>query len=341
MMLAALALASSATLRSAPGGSRVVSASLANNVLVLDHLNLNHERGRHDLVRAFYFDVLGAAPDPRKAANLEKGRSTVWANLGIHQVHLSEGARAQVLDGVVSVAYDSLDDVRVRLASPPAVLSGTRFAWRESAPGELLVNDPWGTLFRLHEARDARDRRGRQPGPDSLPSAITDLCLTVPSDARLEGLARFYTEVLGCALAEQTADMVRLRTGSAGQTLTFKRQPPAADAPVHHEELRADEDGQPINDGVHVSLYVRNLRDAFSRAEELGCVFVNHRFSRRAYTVEEAVDQCMFRVLDVVDPADPAAGAIIRLEHEVRSALKADGQKYKSCPFDNVDEVIG
>ncbi len=28
--------------------------------------------------------------------------------------------------------------------------------------------------------------------------------------------------------------------------------------------------------------------------------------------------------------------AILRLEHEIRSPVKADGRKYKSCPFDSV-----
>ena len=38
----------------------------------------------------------------------------------------------------------------------------------------------------------------------------------------------------------------------------------------------------------------------------------------------------------VVDPMDVSAGPILRLEHEVRSATKADGSKYKSCPLDEV-----
>jgi len=45
----------------------------------------------------------------------------------------------------------------------------------------------------------------------------------------------------------------------------------------------------------------------------------------------------MFRVLDIVDPAAPrGAPPIMQLEHEVRSAVKADGTKYKSCPIDDV-----
>lgn len=58
------------------------------NVLLLDHLNINHEKSRHDLLRAFYFDTLGLAIDPRKTENLEKGRKTLWANAGITQFHL-------------------------------------------------------------------------------------------------------------------------------------------------------------------------------------------------------------------------------------------------------------
>ena len=74
-----------------------------NNVLVLDHVNMNHEKGRHDLVKAFYFDVLGLTADPRKAENLELGRKGVWANAGITQFHLPEADAAQVLDGTEAI----------------------------------------------------------------------------------------------------------------------------------------------------------------------------------------------------------------------------------------------
>ena len=69
----------------------VVRSVNTKNVLILDHLNINHEKGRHDLVKAFYFDLLGMTPDPRKQENLEAGRKTLWANAGIHQFHLPEG----------------------------------------------------------------------------------------------------------------------------------------------------------------------------------------------------------------------------------------------------------
>ena len=31
----------------------------------------------------------------------------------------------------------------------------------------------------------------------------------------------------------------------------------------------------------------------------------------------EAVEQCMFRIIDIVDPLNVAAGPILQLEHEV------------------------
>ena len=52
--------------------------ALANDdkcqVLLLDHLNINHEKGRHDALKAFYFDFLGCAIDPRKYENYLEGK---------------------------------------------------------------------------------------------------------------------------------------------------------------------------------------------------------------------------------------------------------------------------
>ena len=62
-----------------------------NNILILDHLNINHEKGRHDLVKGFYVDLLQLSLDPRKIENVQKGSKTVWTNIGCQQFHLPEG----------------------------------------------------------------------------------------------------------------------------------------------------------------------------------------------------------------------------------------------------------
>ena len=74
----------------------------------------------------------------------------------------------------------------------------------------------------------------------------------------------------------------------------------------------------------------------YDRADALDLAFVNYRFKRRAHNKDEALDQCMFRVLDVIDPEHPENGAIIQIEHEIRSCVKTDGSKYKSCPLREV-----
>lgn len=82
----------------------------------------------------------------------------------------------QVFDGVVSLAYESLSAVRLRLGAAPApCFANTRFAWAPLAPSGsgsnggnsgFAVTDPWGTRFELLEVPDARGGSGNErPSP--------------------------------------------------------------------------------------------------------------------------------------------------------------------------------
>lgn len=309
------------------------------NILILDHVNLNHERGRHDLVRAFYFETLGLACDPRKSENIARGKGGVWANAGIHQIHLSEGATAQVFDGVITVAYDSLEAVRGRLAVPPSVLVGTRYAWTGIMGDEIQVSDPWGSRFVLVERDGARDARGVQPGEVSEACGIVDVTVFVPGVVELEAVARFYTRLLGFTVKGWKEGKVMLFAGSEEQTISFSHRLEDEDTGyVRHDDV-TEEDGRSSNAGVHLSMYVADLPRAYRAVEEMGSVYINYRFRRQAKTLEESVEQCMFRVLDVVDPEKPERGVLFKLEHEVRSAVTVDGEKYRSCPLDKVPQL--
>jgi len=317
-----------------------------SNVLIVDHLNINHEKGRHDWLCSFYVDLLGCTLDPRKLENLEAGEGTLWANAGIHQFHLPSGKPApQVWDGTITLAYASLDGVRDRLKDPPAVLAESKFcvlSTGSNGDARIALVDPWGSRFDLVALCDPADPRGTQPGAESSEArALVDLTVNVASGASLPGIGRFYEHVLGMPVlsCEEGERLVlcaggERADGSPQQTLTFvctEREH------VAHEDLGKDADGNSCNNGAHISLYLHNLRNAYRKADELGIVFVNHRFKRRAYTEEEAIEQCMFRILEVVDPEDVGAGPILQLEHEVRSVTNADGSKYKSCPLLDVD----
>lgn len=320
-----------------------------NNVLILDHLNLNHEKGRHDWLRAFYFDFLGCAVDPRKAENWKRGRQTLWANIGCQQFHLPQGKDdAQVLQGRVTLVYPNMNGITARLEDAQTALEGSQFS-AVGADDGWRVTDPWGNQFCLVTGKD-RDGRGSQPGDVSEGLGMRDLTMDCPGEANLAGIARFYESILGCSPVHTTDQVCSVSVGPH-QTLTFQKKQGLVDYSLHvdlrqgegeeEEQLSSDSIHQqrlfPSNYGPHISMYVADLGATFDRCRNY--LYVNPRFKRRAYTKEQALDQCMFRILDIVDPLDPQSGPILQLEHEIRSCVKVDGTKYKSCPFHQVPMV--
>lgn len=302
----------------------------------MDHLNINHEKGRHDLLKHFYFETLGFAIDPRKEENILKERKGLWANAGITQLHLGEGEpHAQIVDGYISIAYKSVEDletVRNKLISAQnTLLKTTAFTWSERED-ELLVTDPWGSHFRLLVDSDAEDPRGCQPGSKSLPVLIPDLTFYVNQNTDLTGISRFYRYVFDTPSLQQTSAHEVKIVVSPFQTLSFRHT--TEQRAVDHTELEIDSSGKVLaNSGPHISLYVKDMPSCFKKAQELGGIFVNNRFKRQASNLEEAIDQCMFRLLDIIDPEDKSKRPLFRLEHEVRSIVNRDGSKYKSCPL--------
>jgi uncharacterized glyoxalase superfamily protein PhnB len=230
---------------------------------------------------------------------LEGGNGTVWANVGAHQFHLPEGRpTAQVLDGIVTLVYPNLqklveryDDNSIRSA-----LEGSRFRVKEQndddAGGYLEVTDPWGTKFHLVEGADGYDNRGCQPSGDEAEGySMKDLTIHVPPNANLDGIGRFYEQVLGSKVVKLTKDAVQIEMGPY-QTLTFI--PKEGTKVDSHVDLRDEREQGPNQDrpayygnyGIHISLYVADLPSTYQRAANLGVAYVNTRFSRRAYTLE-------------------------------------------------------
>lgn len=342
---------------------------------------MNHEKGRHDWLKAFYGNdnnneegeggFLQCVFDPRKLENLQLGRKTLWANIGSNQFHLSEGSPdAQVLDGCVTIVYPSLDALKKRYNTIMATkyqnnnncLKESKFQMKiieeENEKHSLMVTDPWGTNFRIVEENDKnkRDNRGSQPGGLSEGIGISDLTIHVPMNCNLDGIGRFYRDVLGAELVgddgvQQENDkkkkmMVQIRMGPF-QTLTFvPKEFVEVDTHVDLREIKEESEGEKSssssttigNYGIHISLYVADLPACYQRANEIGVTYVNTRFSRQAYTIDDAIDQCMFRCLDIIDPLNIDDGPILKLEHEIRSVIKRDGTKYKSCPFDTIPD---
>lgn len=348
------------------------SSSSSCRVLLLDHLNINHEKGRHDVVKAFYFDFLGCSIDPRKYDNYLSGKKTVWANIGMHQFHLPEGEpKAQVFQGMITILHSNLDVLMERYNryldgekdDKLAPLQNTEFLVGMLDNEMMLVTDPWGNEFCILPSDDPIEDRaaniGSQPTLDghveSEGLAMEDITVYVPHTANLDGISRFYEYVFGAPTLEELSssesNSISIAMGER-QTLTFQYHPDGMDADdeVEHHEFRyhdeendgdssSDQPFYPSNYGPHISLYVSNLSHAYKQAEKLNVLYVNRRFERQAYTLDEAIDQCMFRVIDMIDPLDENKEVILRLEHEVRSTTTRDGRKYKSCPLLDVSGV--
>lgn len=312
------------------------------NVLILDHLNINHEKHRHDQLKAFYFSFLQCAVDPRKKENIDKGRKTVWANIGAQQFHLPEGTpNAQVLKGHITLGYPNIQKLVEAYDKDKEihnVLKDSKFDIVQLNEEKLEVLDPWGNKFIIVKTDRAKDDRGTQSG-DSTGIEMSDLSIQVPMNANMNGIARFYEQILDTPIMKNNNDMVVVSMGPY-QTLTFAKSEDKNNDINMHVDLRDEPENNPVgkpyflsNYGPHISIYVADIRGTYKRADALGSVYVNPRFSRKAYDEDEVVNDCMFRCLDIVDPIDVGAGPIVRLEHEVRSVVKADGSLYKSCPF--------
>jgi hypothetical protein len=321
----------------------------AGGILILDHLNINHEKGRHDWLNAFYFHFLKLAVDPRKEDNVKAGKKTVWANAGAQQFHLPEGQPdAQVFDGLIVLVYPDLAALKGRVQLAQENLKGSKFSVMETREA-LLVTDPWGSRFRLEQGSEEehRDHRGRQPGGMSECLAMRDLTVFTPASARLEGIARFYQHVFGAPTTLSLDNQQCVVSVGPKQTLTFQKKQDVIAGAAHHTDLRQENiespDGYPAfpsNYGPHVSMYVADLTPCYQKAQELGLAYVNPRFKRRAYNLEQAIDDCMFRCLDIVDPERPEEGVLLQLEHEVRSVVTRDGSLYKSCPFNELPAKV-
>ncbi len=147
------------------------------NILILDHLNINHEQKRHDLLKAFYFNFLKCGIDPRKAHNIIQGRKILWANIGAQQLHLPEGKpNAQVLNGKITLGFKG--DVKSLIGNYnndselQTRLKGSKFEIIMMEKGgehgdsyseileKIIVKDPWGNEYNIVSTNAEKDERG-------------------------------------------------------------------------------------------------------------------------------------------------------------------------------------
>ena len=283
----------------------------------LEHVNLAHVTWtpRH---QAFWFEGLGAKPDPRAAAIVRstgmESRDLHWANVGLQQFHLPVGEPGepdQRLRGSIGLDYarEDLAALRRRLVS-----IGVEVAVEEDDEGgegddddrqehqrqhqhqqvRLRFRGPNGNRFVAH-GRDAADQaylgplsiprsQPALPGGKTIGLGMRYVDLLIPAGAA-GAVAGFYVDLFGAAVDRPTPTSVRVGIGEK-QSLRFTEVGPGEALPDY--------------DGHHVAVYTNNFAQLYRRARAAGAIFENPRFPKLTYpTRADALKHNEFRVRDM------------------------------------------
>lgn len=245
------------------------------NIVELGHVNVTVPDQSKAI--AFYLMGLGMTRDPYLMAGLEN----MWVNVGRGQFHLPSRGTAQVVRGTTGLVVPDLDALMKRLDYVQKYLEGTKFSFKKVG-NTVETTCPWGNRMRCH-APDPKLFGQLRVG---MPYVEFD----VPAGTDLEGIARFYREILG---------------GIAG-VAKDKRGPYAwasmsADSKVTYRETK---ETLPEYDGHHIQITLTDFSGPHKKLLERGLI-------------SEESDQHQYRFLDIVDV--DSNKPLFRIEHETRS----------------------
>ncbi|MGO9056369.1 MAG: hypothetical protein ACLQU2_03165 [Candidatus Binataceae bacterium] len=248
------------------------AAEDVGNIVALEHVNVLVPDP--EVATAFYISALGLTRDPY----LMTGARNMWVNLGRCQFHLPTG-KAQVLRGHTGLVIPDRAALLKRLGKARKHLDGTRFDFHED---ETFVEAtcPWGNHYRCYEPN-------RRFGPATL--GIGYVQFDVPPQTA-DGIARFYTEIMGTRAAvaqDEDGRYAHTRVG-VGQELLFRE----TNRPI------------PDYDGHHIAIYVADFSAPYRKLLERGLIF-------------EESNRHQYRFKDIVDPE--GGQHLFTIEHEVRS----------------------
>jgi catechol 2,3-dioxygenase-like lactoylglutathione lyase family enzyme len=241
------------------------------NIVEFGHVNVRVPDQQQALI--FYVMGLGLTRDPY----LVTGVDNAWINVGTCQFHLPVGP-AQRLRGVVGLVMEDLEALQARLSAITRRLQGTQFAFERHGATELRVRCPWGNRIHVHAPDAARF--------GAMVLGMPAVQLDAPPGS-VDGIARFYAQVMGARVERPSAGTVRVPIG-LGESLVFTE----TDQPL------------PTYDGHHIQVAVADFSG------------VHRRLLQHGLITEES-NQSQYRFVDIVDPDSGAV--LLALEHEVRS----------------------
>ncbi len=244
------------------------------NIVHLEHVNVTQPDQR--LATLFYVVAFGGTRDPY----LMVGLDNMWVNFGRTQMHLpSRDPQPQRLRGTLGFVLPDLAALRGRLERVAPELRGTQFSW-QARDGHVEATCPWGNRFRCHPP--APEFGGTEIG-------LAYVEFDVPPGTA-QGIARFYTEVMGAPARAAGRNGARSADVAVGRSQHLYFTETAAAIPEY--------------DGHHIQIYIAD----FSRP-------YRWLLERRLITME--TDAHEWRFQSIVDPS--TGRPLFAVEHEVRS----------------------
>ena len=244
------------------------------NIVELGHVNVTVPDQR--LATIFYVSGLGLTRDPY----LMTGLDNMWINVGRAQFHLPSRA-PQVVRGATGLVNGDRESLLARLARVKKDLADTKFSFHETADA-VETTCPWGNRIRCH-APDS-DRFGR------ITLGMPYVECDIPAGTSLEGIARFYREILAgiAGVGRDARGAHAWAILGDGNRILFRE----TDAPL------------PAYDGHHIQITLADFSGPHRKLLERGLI-------------TEESDQHQYRFNDIVDI--DSNKVLFTIEHEVRS----------------------
>jgi hypothetical protein len=209
------------------------------------------------------------------------GLENMWVNVGRGQFHLPSRDTPQVVRGTTALVMPDLEALLKRLDYAKKYLEGTKFSFKEA--GDVVETTcPWGNRIRVHSPDPQRF------GP--LRVGMPYVELDVAAGTNLEGIARFYREILG-----GIAGVAKDERGPYAWANT------SADSKVTYRETKKK---LPPYDGHHIQITLADFSGPHKKLLERGLI-------------TEESDQHQYRFVDIVDV--DTNKPLAQIEHETRS----------------------
>lgn len=273
------------------------------NIVHLEHLNL--EVPDRALADMFYADALGLASDPAMHGHPR----VTWYNIGRQQFHIAKGNKAQRTPLPVTLVLPDHSSLLNRFQDAATKFQGTQFAYDQKDTHQINVTDPWGQRFVIVPPSDKSVfDRGIKNIP--LPCA--------PGTAAAIG--DFYEQMYKARVVYQSqngAEHASILSGP-GTTLTF----------IESSKYRDAATAIGAFEGWHIAFYLADFSSVFNAVNNAGLNLLQHKYSDKAPTLQEALKCSQFRMSSIIAFTDSPAGGPTQFKtgeklysfgHELRS----------------------